>query len=264
LAAIILFISLLVTITSLLGLFYKGTYSRETGPWAVQAIGQDCANLIVVSILLVCTYNLTKNSLRAYFVWLGAYIDLVYAFVIYAFFVHFNFLFLVYVIILGFSFYTLAMGFMVAATADLSAAFSSIGNARKLASALLMSTGFLFSILWLSEIVPNLLSGKMPSSLAGTGLWVNPIHVLDLGFVLPGMVITSVSLWKKKLWGYLMAVPLMTFLATMGAGIIATLIIYSMKGMPSSLPAGMVVGAIMMLRAYFSYLFLKGMIDIYD
>lgn len=251
------FISALVTITSVLGIFFKGTYSRETEAWAVQAIGQDYANLAVVFLLLICTYYLSKNSLRAYLIWLGAFIYLVYAFVIYAFFVHFSFLFLVYVAILGSSSYTLARGLMAAATTNLSPSFLSITRSRKIVSALLMLTGILFSALWLSEIVPDLLSGKIPSSLIETGLWVNPVHVLDLGFVLPGMIITSVLLWKGKTWGFLMAVPLMVFLVTMGMGIIATFVISAMRGMPSSLPAGIIIGTIMILGTYFTYLFLN-------
>lgn len=87
------FVSILVTITSSLGIFFEKTYFRETEAWAVQAIGLDYANLAVVILLLVSTYYVSKNLLRAYLVWLGAYIYLIYAFTIYAFSVHFNFLF---------------------------------------------------------------------------------------------------------------------------------------------------------------------------
>ena len=89
------FVSILVTITISLGIFFEKTYFRETESWAVQAIGLDYANLAVVILLLVSTYYVSKNSLRAYLVWLGAYIYLIYAFAIYAFSVHFNFLFLI-------------------------------------------------------------------------------------------------------------------------------------------------------------------------
>ena len=57
--------------------------------------------------------------------------------------------------------------------------------------------------------------------------------------------------------GFLMAVPLMVFSVTMGAGIISMFIISAIKGMPSSLPAGMIIGLIMLLSVYFSYLFLR-------
>jgi hypothetical protein len=249
-------VSILVTITSLSGIFLDRTYSREAKAWAVQAIGQDYANLAVVVLLLVSTYYVSKNSLRAYLVWLGAYIYIIYAFSIYAFAIHFNFLFLIYIIILGVSFFTLMGGFRAVDTANLSASFL-INTKSKIVSALLMIIAILFSLLWLSEIVPCLLSNEIPPSLAETGLGVNPVHVLDLAFLLPGMVITSVLLWRRNRLGFLLAVPLMVFLATMGGGIISMFIISAIMGLPSSLPAGMIIGLIMLLSVYFSYLFLK-------
>ncbi len=250
------FVSILVTITSLSGIFLKRTYSRETEAWAVQAIGQDYANLIVVILLLVSTYYVSKNSLRAYLIWLGAYIYIIYAFAIYAFAVHFNFLFLIYTIILGVSFYTLVGGLRAVDTKNLSASFLT-NTKSKIVSALLMIIGISFGLLWLSEIVPSLLSNEIPPSLVETGLGVNPVHVLDLAFVLPGMIITSALLWKRNMMGFLLAVPFMVFSVTMGAGIIIMFAISAIKGMPSSLPAGMIIGLIMLLSVYFSYLFLR-------
>jgi len=250
------FVSILVTITSSLGIFFEKTYFRETEAWAVQAIGLDYANLAVVILLLVSTYYVSKNSLRAYLVWLGAYIYLIYAFAIYAFSVHFNFLFLIYIIILGVSFYTLVGGLTAVDTTNLSTSFLS-NTKSKIVSALLMIIGILFGLLWLSEIVPSILLNKIPPSLVETGLWVNPVHVLDLALILPGMIITSVMLWRRNMLGFLMAVPLMVFSVTMGAGIISMFFISAIKGMPSSLPAGMIIGLIMLLSVYFSYLFLR-------
>jgi len=250
------FVSILVTITSLSGIFLERTYFRETKAWEVQAIGLDYANLAVVILLLVSTYYVSKNSLRAYLVWLGAYIYIIYAFTIYAFAIHFNFLFLIYIIILGVSFYTLVGGLKAVDTTNLFASFL-LNTKSKIVSALLMIIGILFSLLWLSEIVPSLLSNEIPPSLVETGLWVNPVHVLDLAFILPGMIITSVLLWRRNMLGFLLAVPLMVFSVTMGAGIISMFIISAIKGMPSSLPAGMIIGLIMLFSVYFSYLFLR-------
>ncbi|MDD2835890.1 MAG: hypothetical protein PHY05_07045 [Methanothrix sp.] len=249
-------VSILVTITSLSGIFLERTYSREAKAWAVQAIGQDYANLIVVILLLVSTYYVSKNSLRAYLVWLGAYIYIIYAFFIYAFAIHFNFQFLIYIIILSVSFFTLIGGLKAADITNLSASFL-LNTKSKIVSALLMIIAILFSLLWLSEIVPCLLSNEIPPSLVETGLWVNPVHVLDLAFLLPGMVITSVLLWKRNMLGFLLAVPLMVFSATMGAGIISMFIISAIRGLPSSLPAGMIISLIMLLSVYFSYLFFR-------
>jgi len=249
-------VSILVATTSLLGIFYEKTYSREAYAWVLQALGQDYANLLVVVILLVSTYFMAKNSLKAYFIWLGTYIYLVYAFFIYAIAIHFQFLFLVYVAILGLSFYTLILGLMAADIEKISKL--SLANIKiKLVSGLLMFIGVMFALLWLSEIIPNLLASTIPQVLSDTKLWVNPVHVLDLGFLLPAMILVSVLLWQKKFWGYILAIPLLVFSISMGLGIIAIFIISAINGLPYSLPAGIMVSTIIILSTYFSFLFIR-------
>ena len=60
------------------------------------------------------------------------------------------------------------------------------GLPQKVAAYTLIGTGVLFAFLWLSDVVPALLTGRVPASLTEAGLWVNPIHVIDLSMVLPG------------------------------------------------------------------------------
>ncbi len=50
----------------------------------------------------------------------------------------------------------------------------------------------------------------------------NPMHVLDLGFFLPAMIITSLLLWKKRARDHLFAVPLLVFNVFTGAGILSS------------------------------------------
>jgi hypothetical protein len=60
------------------------------------------------------------------------------------------------------------------------------GNPKvTLVGALLFVFGLLFALQWLSEIVLAIFSGTAPKGFADTGHPVNPIHVLDLAFVLP-------------------------------------------------------------------------------
>lgn len=83
------------------------------------------------------------------------------------------------------------------------------------------------------------------------------MQVLDLAFLLPGMIITSVLLWRREVLGYLMAVPLLVFAATMGLGIIVIFVLSAASDLPYSLPAGMIVGIIMVLSTLFAWLFLR-------
>ena len=124
-------VSVLVTITSVAGIFFTKTYSREKEAWAVQAIGQDYANLVVVALLLVTTYYVSKKFLRAYLVCLGTYLYFIYTFAIYAFSVHLNFLNLACVAILGMASCTLAEGLIAADTAKLSTSSLSTATCQK-------------------------------------------------------------------------------------------------------------------------------------
>jgi hypothetical protein len=112
-------VAALAAVASLCGLLLPGTYARETAVWAAQAVGQDAANLFVAAMLLVSVAYIRRGSLRAYLAWLGLLLYLVYAFAIYAFAVRFQFLFPVYVAVLGLSFYTLAGGLLAADPARL-------------------------------------------------------------------------------------------------------------------------------------------------
>jgi hypothetical protein len=51
---------------------------------------------------------------------------------------------------------------------------------------------------WLAEVVPALLSGSVPKSIADSGLIANPVHTLDLSIVLPAFMITAVSLYLRR------------------------------------------------------------------
>src|SRR5262245_44773179 len=99
----------LMAVASAAGIYCPDVYARETPSWAAQGTGQDIVNLFVVApALVVCAYLAGRGSLRAWLVWLGLLFYVLYSYVLYAFFVHFNRLFLVYVSVLGLSFWALA------------------------------------------------------------------------------------------------------------------------------------------------------------
>jgi hypothetical protein len=246
--------SLLVATASLLGIFDPVVYSKETANWAMQAVGQDVGNLLAVPTVLISTYMLQQRSLYAYFIWLGTLLYFIYAYLIYAFFIHFNYLFLVYVAILGLSFYTLLGGLL---EQNISHVMKPLVNRNiKSASIVLILIGVLFGFLWLSEIIPALLSGQAPLSTVTAGLWVNPIHVIDLALVLPSMILTGIFLWRKKLMGYLFAAPWLTFSILMGSSIVATMIMEVMNGNFRAIVPLIMVGIIVLVSLLALYRFL--------
>lgn len=229
--ALSLIAAFLMAVASAAGIYRPDVDANETASWAAQGVGQDIVNLFVVSpALLASAYFVARGSVRALLVWLGLLIYVIYSYLLYSFFVHFNRLFLVYVSVLGLAFWAFVGAASSLSFDRLSSVFD---RERKYPGQVLylLVSGLLFAALWLSDIVPALASGSTPCDLTEVGLPVNPVHVLDLAFVLPAMIVTSVLLWKRNVFGLFFAVPLMVFAAAMGAAIIGMSIVMRTRGL---------------------------------
>jgi hypothetical protein len=249
-------IAVLVLLASGMGLLLKSIYARETLSWTIQTYGQDIANLVSAATLFITVFFVTKGSVKAFLVWVGVLLTLLYAYVIYAFALHFNSLFLVYVAIVGLSFYTL-VGTMIGLHLSSLQPYVAANSKARTVSIFLLLLALLFYLLWLSEDIPALLAGKIPPSVTESGLLTNPVHVLDLGLLLPAMVITSISLWRRKFLGFLFAVPLLVFSILTGVGILATFLIMNSRGMPTSLGVELFFVVIIVVSLVLSVLYLR-------
>ena len=189
--------------------------------------------MIVVPSIVAAAWLVRRGSLSGTLVWLGLLLYLVYSYVLYAFFVHFNALFLVYVATLGLSAWAFCGAAWHADARTWGAGFATARGERPLAVLFLLST-LLFGALWLSEIVPALAAGAPPQSTIDAGLIVNPIHVLDLAFALPALAVTGVLLWRRRPIGFLAAVSLAAFTMAMAAAIIGMAIVLAMRGLGSA------------------------------
>jgi hypothetical protein len=246
-----------VAAASAAGAFTAGAYGKETASWSAQGVGQDLANLaVVLPAFLISAYLAVRGSLPAFLIWQGILIYLVYSYVLYAFYVHFGALFLVYVAALGLSFYALAGSVLSSNTVEL-AAHLDRGRRAGHMSALLMTVGIVFTLLWLSEIVPALARGTAPPSAIEVGFPVNPIHVLDLAFLLPALVLTALLLRRRHVYGLIFAVPLATFLIAMGLAIFAMVFVMRARGVTVSLVMPIVVAGIVVLTAYLTTAYLR-------
>ena len=79
-----------------------------------------------------------------------------------------------------------------------------------------------FAFVWLSEDVPALLAGTTPASVIAMALPTNPVHILDLAFFLPAVIITGVMLIKRVALGYTLAPAFLVFLVLTGVPILLT------------------------------------------
>lgn len=226
--------ALLVLLASASGILFKSIYARETLSGVAQVIGQDIVNLVAVVVLCIAAYFMSKGSVKAFLIWGGVLLYLLYSYIIYAFDVHFNSLFLVYVAILGLSFYALVGSVIHLHLDNFQSSFSANTPAR-LVSVFLLVLGIMFYVLWLREEIPALVTGMIPLSVTEANIPTNPVHVLDIGLFIPALLLTAQLLWRRKLLGFLLASSLLVFCTLMEAVILSIFLVMSSKGMPTSI-----------------------------
>lgn len=224
-------IALLAAFASAAGLLSDMPYAQETAPWAAQAAAQDTVNLVVYPALLVLAVLAARGSLRAHFAWVGVLAYSAYSYLLYAGYVHFSPLFLVYVAVLGLSVYALIGGLALLDPARVREAFDRQAPVR-LVARLLVVFGVVFYALWLSEVVTAMLAGEAPRAAVENGLPVNVVHVLDMALLLPAVITAGVLLGRRRGLGYCLAAPLLTTLGVLTLAIAAMVASLAANGMP--------------------------------
>src|SRR5215211_5522715 len=233
-AIVWLWLSIVAVILALVGniisLSVKSIYAGLTPVFFPQALAQDIANLVVVApAWLILAVLALRGSLRWYLSWLGVLTFTVYNYVIYTFSIPFGPLFLLWVAIFGMSLYALIGGIASVHHGAVESYFTNI-RAIKVVAWFLIITAILFTFLWLSEDVPALLSGTRPQSLVDMALPTNPVHILDLAFFLPAILLIGVLLLKRKPLGYTLAPSAIIFPILTGIPILITPVVQSMRG----------------------------------
>jgi hypothetical protein len=228
-------IAVLLAIAAGGGIFFEGLY-RDNAYFASQAVGQDFVSLAVVLPILIVTAVLAwRGSTAARLIWSGGLVYLVYTYVVACFADKFNAFFLVYVALLGCSLYALIGS---AASADMAGIRARFGARTpvKVVSVYLGILAVLFYALRLREIVPALAAGEIPQSILDNGTPTNPIHVLDMAWILPAFLIAAVSLWRKKDLGYMLAGALLSYGVLLMSAILSIAIFMSREGQPVTMP----------------------------
>lgn len=236
-------IALLLAIAAGSGVFIRGLY-RDTPSLVAQAIGQDAITLVVVlPTLAIGAFLASRGSQRARLIWLGVLTYIVYTYASYAFGIRFNPLFLIYVALLGCSTYALIGGLATTDWAGLKAGFTE-QTPVKAVSIFLVVIAVFFYLTWLSEAVPASLRGIPPQSVREDGTPTNVIHVLDMAWLLPALLITAVSLWRKQPIGYALAVVLLGNLVFLALAILGMIVLEARIGEPAGIPQVMMFGAL--------------------
>lgn len=223
-------IAALIFLTSFVGLFLPGFYEIETEEWQAQCRSQDFINLVIIvpSFLITSLFSFYKK-LYAHLVWAGCLLYIVYTYLIYCFDIHFNIFFILYCVVLSLSVYLLFYFFYSYKTRHITSTVSS--KIVKTTAIYFLILPVAFYIFWLSEIIPATINFTLPASVGKSGLFTNPVHVLDLSFLLPGIFITGIMLLQKKRLAFALTSVLLTFFILMDITIMALTLFMIWRGM---------------------------------
>ncbi len=201
--------------TSMEGLLSPSIYNGETENWKVQSMGQDLINLGLIPFYLFTAGFISRRKWYISLLWAGATIYFIYTYLIYCFDIHFNRLFIFYCLIVCFHFYSLLYLMFLYWQCRTPLLINTSPLLKKITGIYFVLIALLFYFLWLSEIIPASLYHTTPDSLQTAGLFTNPVQVLDIAFVLPGILFTGILLLRSKTLGTLFAPILLSFLLLM-------------------------------------------------
>ncbi len=188
-------------------IYGKGLYRDDSVSGASQVIAQDGVTLVLgIPVLMIALYLASKGSLKGRLLLNGILGYFLYTYASYSFLVMYNSLFLVYVLLMGASFFAFTLTMMSWNEVDLSAYFSPKMPVNFIGGFLIF-LAVTIGLMWLGRIMPSLTRGLVPVGLEHYSTLV--IQALDFGFVVPAAFLSGLLLIRRKSFGYLLA-PVIT------------------------------------------------------
>jgi hypothetical protein len=241
--------------TASLAGFIPGVY-RDPQVVIAQSHGFDIGNLIAVLILGVGIAWSSRGSVRGRLVAIGALGYLIYSFVTYAFLIVLNAATVLYIAVLGFGVWSFITGF--AAVDHREADQLAAGHAyQRLTAGFMFLIGALFAMTWLREIAGSVVSGQLPAALSAAGWPMNPVYVLDLGFVIPLVMLGALRLLRGQPGGARLAVPFLIFLPLLSISILLMTVFMAIDGQPLVIPLLVVFVAALAMSAALAWVALR-------
>lgn len=194
---------------------------------AIQGIAQDYITLFVALPLLLISW-LQRRHLYAQVVLAGVLLYITLTYLFYMNLVLYNELFLVYVALLGCSFYALLLHLLQLPWKTISAKLQ-INKTLRPTALFLIVNACIMTVLWLQVIALPLLSGRLyPTGLAHFTSLV--VQGFDLAIFLPMSVIVAVMALRQHPSGAAMVAVYVVFLAILMLALLAKIIAMALTG----------------------------------
>ena len=235
--------------------FIPGVY-RDPRVVIAQSHGFDIGDMFAVLMLGLGLTLSERGSVRGRLVAIGALGYLIYSFVTYAFFIVLNAATVLYIAALAFGVWSFIAGF--AAVDDREADQLAAGYIyRRLTAGFMIAVAAFFALTWIREIAGSVGSGHLPLALASAGWPMNPVYVLDLGFVVPLAVLGGLRLFRGKPGGARIAVPFLIFLPLLSISILLMTGFMAIDGQPLAMPLVVLFGVALAVSAALAWAALR-------
>lgn len=196
--------TLLALVASTYGLFNNDIYQNLMPIGFVAAqYTQDILTILVCFLLGFLIFRTTEKNYKESIIIIGIISSLAYLYGIFSIERVYNSMYLVYLAILSIAFFTVIYS-ISSFREDLVSKIEVPKVIRNSTAVFSVIVGILFSLLWISALLPLMRTGNQIDNLYS-------IYLLDLAFAMPAFFITAVMTFLKKPMGYVLT-PIMYIL----------------------------------------------------
>ncbi|MBU1412485.1 hypothetical protein KKC22_13315 [Myxococcota bacterium] len=237
-------------------LYGQGVYRHMSADVAIQGIAQDWVTLCAgVPLLLISLFYFRKNSLRGAILLGGTAFYFLVTYLFYLAMAMYNPLYLMYVVLLSCSFFTVALTMIPLLQHDWNGVFAE-KTARR-AGLFMMINAAMVALLWLGVILPPLLDGSIyPKDLQHYTTLI--VQGFDLGLLLPLGALSGFLAFRGRPVGFLLTSVYLLFLSVLMLALVSKIAFMGHAG-ANVVPVIFIMPAIFLISLAFSILQLRGL-----
>jgi hypothetical protein len=209
-----------------------GVYRHMSADLAIQGSAQDLITFfLAIPLLLISLMLSRKGGIRSRILLGGTLFYFLVSYLFYLSMGAYNELFLIYVVLLGLSFFAFSL-VAIESKPETIKAYLYKNAPVKFPGIFLMANSLIIGSLWLSIVVPPLLDGSIiPIEVRHYTTLI--VQGIDLGLLLPLSFVSGWLLLRRNPWGYLMAPVYLVFLSFLMTALVAKITAMQLNGVPA-------------------------------
>lgn len=188
-------------------LYARGLYAFDSAFKGAGNRGTDLVTLaLALPLLLVSLVLFRRGRLRGRLLLTGTLFYFLYVYASVALSTAYNDLFLVYIALFSASLFAFILAFAATDTQELAQRMSP-AMPRRGPGIFMLASGLVTLVMWLTPLVGAVIDGTPPGQLATSTVLVT--DVLDLGFIVPALLLSGLLILRGQPLGYLIALSLL-------------------------------------------------------